>query len=517
MNGIRKMQFNILTDKWKVFAILSLITGIVVRMLLFGQIPFGMNQDEAYAAYEAYSLFRYGMDSHGYAFPVYLTVWGSGMSVLQTYLMIPFIAVMGFTDAAVRMPQLLMSIISLFVWYQLLLKVADKKLAAIGLFLLAVNPWHIMIARWALDCNLAPSFLLLAVYFWVLGMEKEKYLLCSALFYGVSLYCYAVIWMTVPVLLFLFFCYAVHSKRIRLSKTVVFSVLFLFVLALPLLLFVLINKGMLPEIKMEYFSIPRLAGMRDSEIALSGIWENTKTLAKLLIWQQDGNIWSAIPGYGMYYMFSLPLIVLGAIWFLADCFRNVQKNVYDAKIYILLFGAAALITALLVSDGNVNKVNGIHLPVIFCMAYFIYNVTVVRWKYFVTVATAAYLFSFAGFSHTYYTEYASMAEVGFYSGFKECLEYAKQITDGTICADVYQSLVLYYDQTPAEEFINTVNYENYPDPWLVVNSFGRYEVWMSSEDIRDDVVYICGIGKESLFINRGFKTQEFHSYMVAYK
>lgn len=34
-------------------------------------------------------------DSSGYRFPVYLTAWGSGMNALNTYLMIPFMAVFG--------------------------------------------------------------------------------------------------------------------------------------------------------------------------------------------------------------------------------------------------------------------------------------------------------------------------------------------------------------------------------------------------------------------------------------
>lgn len=517
MHISKKSIRNQFTDKWMLFAMFSLLIGIVVRMLSFGHIPYGMNQDEAYAGYEAYSLMHYGIDSHGYAFPVYLTVWGSGMSVLQTYLMIPCIAIFGFKDAAVRLPQLMMSLVTLVVFYQLLRKVTDQKMAAFGLFLLAVNPWHIMIARWALDCNLAPAFLLLGLYFWVLGMENDRFLFLSALFFGISLYAYAVIWMTVPILLLFLFLYGWYFKKIRFTKNVVGAVALLTVIALPLLLFVLVNKGLLTEIKTPYFSIPKLAGMRDSEISLQGIGSNAKSFAKLLITQRDGNIWSAIPGYGIYYMFSLPFIGMGALFLVKDFIFSLKNKSYDAVNFVFLSGVAAFITALLVSDGNVNKVNGIHIPAIFCCGYAIYRLSCIAWKHFLTVAVAAYLVSFAAFSHTYYTDYAKMAEVGFFSGFQECLAYAKQVTNGTICADAYQSLVLYYDKTPVREFINTVEYTNYPNPWLDVNRFGRYELWMDSADIRDDVVYICGTGKESLFTNRGFQIKKFHSYLVAYK
>ena len=59
--------------------ILLLLFGIIVRCYKFGAIPGGLNQDEAFSAYEAYSLLHYGMDSSGYAFPVYFNAWGSGM------------------------------------------------------------------------------------------------------------------------------------------------------------------------------------------------------------------------------------------------------------------------------------------------------------------------------------------------------------------------------------------------------------------------------------------------------
>ena len=69
-----------------------LAVGIGARVWRFGAVPGGINQDEAFAAYEAYSILRTGLDTSGYPFPVYLTAWGSGMNALESYLMMPFIA-----------------------------------------------------------------------------------------------------------------------------------------------------------------------------------------------------------------------------------------------------------------------------------------------------------------------------------------------------------------------------------------------------------------------------------------
>ncbi len=78
---------------WKLCIIF--IVAIFSRVILLGEVPGGIHADEAFASYEAYSLANYGVDSWGYHNPVYLAVWGSGMSALESYLMIPFVALWG--------------------------------------------------------------------------------------------------------------------------------------------------------------------------------------------------------------------------------------------------------------------------------------------------------------------------------------------------------------------------------------------------------------------------------------
>lgn len=82
-------------DYEKILFILIMAAGLFIRLWQFGNVPDGVNQDEAFAGYEAYSILHYGKDSFGYHMPVYLTAWGSGMNALNSYLMIPFIAVFG--------------------------------------------------------------------------------------------------------------------------------------------------------------------------------------------------------------------------------------------------------------------------------------------------------------------------------------------------------------------------------------------------------------------------------------
>ena len=187
----------------KLLFILILILGIGARLWMFGDVPGGINQDEAFAAREAWSLLHYGKDSFGYSYPMYLTAWGSGMNALNTYLMMPFIALFGMHTWVFRLPQMLIGILSLFAIEEIVSKVADWKCSLLAMFLLAVSPWHIMLSRWALESNLVVGFLLFGLLFFIYGMEKQPFFILSAVFYGLSLYCYAAVWPIVPIIILL--------------------------------------------------------------------------------------------------------------------------------------------------------------------------------------------------------------------------------------------------------------------------------------------------------------------------
>ena len=145
--------------------------GIFIRFINFTKVPSGFNQDEAFAAYEAFSLMNYGVDSFGYHNPVYFISWGSGMNVLASYLAIPFFRIFGCSEFTFRLPQLVLSVISLAVFYLILKELFSSRTALVGLFLLVISPWHIMVARWGLESNLAPHFLLYGFYFFIKGIK----------------------------------------------------------------------------------------------------------------------------------------------------------------------------------------------------------------------------------------------------------------------------------------------------------------------------------------------------------
>lgn len=180
--------------------LLLMLLGSTLRLACLGSVPGGIHQDESFVAWNAFALLHEGMDSAGHVCPVYMADWGDGHSALYVWMLIPFLALNGghISPILSRLPQAIVSIFTLWAIYCLLKRMFDRKLATWGLFLLAICPWHIMMSRWGLDANLAPGFLIFGLYFFVRGIEDKRFLPLSGLFYGLSLYCYAVIWPIVP-------------------------------------------------------------------------------------------------------------------------------------------------------------------------------------------------------------------------------------------------------------------------------------------------------------------------------
>ena len=148
-----------------------LLLAALVRLWKIGVVPGkgAIWQDEAIAGYDAWSIMKNGYDAWGYVNPVYANAWGSGQSMLQTYIMIPFIRTIGLNSVAIRLPIALIGGVTTVILFGMLLGEREKhslgaekrkisKELILGMLIMAIIPWNIMISRWALDCNFFPVF-----------------------------------------------------------------------------------------------------------------------------------------------------------------------------------------------------------------------------------------------------------------------------------------------------------------------------------------------------------------------
>lgn len=501
----------------RILFFLFMAIGIFTRIWKFWIVPGDINADEAFAGYDAYNLLHYGMDSAGYRFPVYLTTWGSGTSALNTYLMIPFMAVFGAKIWVIRLPQVIVACLTLWVTYLLVKKLFHERIALCALFLLAISPWHIGMARWGMDCNMAPGFLIFGFYFFVRGLEENKYLMPSALMYGLSLYCYATIWPVVPLMLLLQLVYGLAYRKIRFNRYLILSGLILGALATPLLLFLLVNMDVIEEIRLPFLSIPRLVVMRESEISLTGLPEKARRLWSVVKLQTDGLAWNSAGKYGIYYSGTLSFFMLGLFYCLKT---SVEKMLHkkEAPEFLLLVQAGGGVLLGLLVYININRCNILFIPMIVIAAVGIYYLcSLIDLRYLVLPALF-YLCMFAGFERYYFTEYNEILGYYFCDGLeaavREAITYDGQIY---VSYGLKHSEILFLAEVPVTEFIDTVEYYNYPSAYLDARSFGRFSYDFDPAAPEPDATYILSQNVDlAPFEQAGFTMHTHGYYTVAH-
>lgn len=498
-----------------------IIIGSLARLLFLSSYPGGISQDEAFSGYDAFSLANYGTDCFGYRFPVYNTSWGSGMSALYSWLSIPFIKLFGLNLWSMRLAQAILGILSLVVLYLLMKKVTSDKIAVLTLFLFTISPWHIVMVRWGLDSATTPAFLLFAMYFFVLGLEREKYLLLSAVFYGLSLYCYAFLWTLLPFILLFQIGYAYLHKKIKVSLVSMGAAIIIFLFALPLILFLLVNYDMIGEIQTSFLSIPKISYFRSGELGSGGFMGKLYSYYKVLFLQEDGNIWNAVPGYGIHYKFGLAFVFVGLLYSLWSCLIDLKNKSYNPFIYMIFQFLIGSFAALVVDKCDINKLNLLHIPAITFAGIGIYKLCKVIGKHTIYIIIVLYLVGFGFFEYSYFTSYNELISKEFNAGLIESVEYAMDITQGSICVTdkAYHSQVMLASQIPTPEYLETVVYTNYPSIWLEVASFGRFE-FQDKEilpSLSEDKVYIWESSQRGYFENHDYQVKEFANFIVAYR
>ena len=474
-------------------AIIILI-GVLVRIIGIDKYPNALNVDEASAGYEAFSILNYGIDRNGNFLPVFLVAWGSGQNALLSYLMMPFIAIFGLTTFSIRLPMAIIGGISLGIFYCLLKRMTNKKVAIIGLIFLAICPWHIMKSRWGLESNLFPDLMLLSVFLIIKGLQDKKivFQILGYIVAGLTAYAYGTSYFFLP-LFFIPVLFIMLKKKEITVKELIINLAVIGIVALPIIIFVIINTFNLPEIELPFLTIPRMEVNRYEEITsifssdfLEKSLDNFTGGLKILMYQIDGLPWNSLEDIGTIYTFSTIFTILGII--------VAIKNRKDIKYgYIMGIWLIVSILLLFVCEPNINRLNIIFFPIIFYTVVGIDEIAK-QGKVFAVLLAIVYILSFGLFVNSYLSENAN-DYMTFESNLEEPIEYLNTLQDKEIY--ITNSIkepyiyVLFYTKYDTRDFVNTVEYYNEDGAFRQVKSFGNYNfVSINVLDDRQENVYL---------------------------
>ncbi len=377
-----------------------LTIGCLVRLVGIGEVPVGLNADEAYAGYEAWAIANEGADSHGYTNPVYFVSWGSGMNVLYSYLSVPAVKMFGLNVFSLRITQVVFGCLTIVLIYLIARRFLDRKKSLVLFALLAICPWHVMLSRWGLESDILPFCLTLGVFGFVYGLKKKPLLLFSALGFGLSLYSYAVAWAVVPFLLALLIVYGIRTKQLMLNRWSMLAGCLLVLLGLPLLLFLLVNAGILPEIRTAVFSVPKMPVFGSGGYSLDVPTHLVNFVNVVLNLKPDG--YNAIPGFGLFFLFSSPLVVYG-LWHVGKkSLASWRSRSWSLEVVCVFWILAYIPVVLFIEDANATRINGVLMPVFIVMAIGLLHLAREGFgRRVLPVVMAAYAVSFLGFWQAY--------------------------------------------------------------------------------------------------------------------
>lgn len=222
--------------KPKIILILILILAVIVRFYNLTGVPVALNGDEAAFGYNAYSILHTLHDEHGQFLPWTFKSFGDFKPPILVYLLVPIEAVFGLNELVVRMPIAFVSTLLILLIYLIAKKIySSEPVALLSAFFSTISMWAIQFSRATWEASLALFFFTLAIYLFLLSLEKRKWLIPSLVLFMVSFYTYHAEKVAVPVMLValnLIFKSQLHLK----FKKVVWIIVLILILALPALL-----------------------------------------------------------------------------------------------------------------------------------------------------------------------------------------------------------------------------------------------------------------------------------------
>lgn len=345
------------------FLALIFILGLILRFIFLGEIPVSLHRDEAYLAYNAYSILLTGRDMNGTFLPLHLESFYFSPSG-YSFASIPFIFIFGLNQFSARFASAIFGALTIPVFYYLCFALFDKfknkgTIALISSFFLAVSPWHINLSRTATENVIVLFFVVLGalVYFIWVDKKKNYLLVLSYLLLGITTFIYQAPRGFTPLFVPLLGAYVfLKDKQLILKNLLKQFLLFLFIIVLPIII-IFSQKDLTVRISdLSVFNHPETALVLQEQVSNDTVAGLPYIVNRFFHNKATGYFFTIsenffkhlsfdflfldygfpdryrIPVSGLLYIFQLPLILLGV-------FSLLKK---DKKIAFFLTGWIAV-------------------------------------------------------------------------------------------------------------------------------------------------------------------------------
>lgn len=434
--------------------LLILALAIFLRVYKLDAIPTALFGDEIDVGYQAYSLWETGRDLTGRFMPFYLRSLSEFRTPLYIYSAVPFVGIFGLNEWGVRLPAAFWGLVSIAGIFLLARKLFNTQTALIAMLLTSISPWHLQYSRASFEVTMLLSFIIFGVYFFLLGLQKNRYLFLSAILLISSIYIYSTAVAFIPLLGLLLLI--IHFKEIIKIKikNILLLILTLLIILIPVIMSmytgeakerfslisifqdsVLIDKINLSRKGQEFYN-PE-GGVQKANPEFEKIFYNKplifaqvfitnyfKSLSPSFLFSEgDINFRHSIHEMGEEYYFEAILLLLGL-------FALIKL---DPKKSALVFGWLLLapIPSSLTDGGGFHATRlFIMLPPIVILSgvggsWIINNFKSIQVKLVAAFVIVLFIFNFTFYLHRYYVHYGPESWRWWHVGFKEAMLYIK--------------------------------------------------------------------------------------------
>lgn len=407
-----------------------LLVAFALRFYKLGEIPRGIDWDEASNGYNAYSILKTARDEYGSFLPLTNRSFDDYKPPLYMYLNVPTVALFGLTPFAVRLPSAFFGALTVALIYFLAKRLFENNrlkydISALSMLMLAISPWHIQLSRAAFEANVGLFFVVASFTSLLYAINTKKSILffISAIFFGLGFYSYHSVRIFSP-LLFLLTVIIFRKEIFKYPKKLLFTFgLIVILIVLPFFIFTpnkaisqrfetTTQKSQITDIEK---SIKFMLQDEESQIPLSNIIHNRRLVIaqtvfanylshfdfNFLFTKGDDNFRHHIENMGMLYLYQLPLILYG-IYLLI-------KNIGKETAFLLGWLMIAPLPASF-GDAVPHAVRSLSLviPLQIISALALLNIlkTIKFKKIFALILVFIVFFSLISYLHNHYAHYS---------------------------------------------------------------------------------------------------------------
>lgn len=406
------------------------VLAFVLRFYQLGAIPPSLDWDEASTGYNAYSILKTGKDEFGQSYPFLFRAFDGYVPPVLVYLNGVSISIFGLSEFAVRLPNALLSSLSVLGLYFLIYQLTQsKKVAGMSALFLAISPWHITYSRVNFFATLPVFFVVFGTYLFVLAIKNKYLLVVSAILFILAIFSYFSAYVFVPI--FTFGLIVLFRKSFSLvSKSLFLGVIFL----ASFYIFFLTGGGQARFRGVSAISDSDLVKRSANLILEEGFWGNVfhnrrYTYAHkflegyfanfrydFLFGKFDNVTRMKVPGdgYGLMYLVDLPLLVFGV-------YKLILKRNLFAKVMFLWLLIAPIAAAPTLPQMTSTRAILMVVPLVAISSYGFWSLSKnLILRYFLI---GPILLNFLIFTHGYFVHFSQEKAKDWFWGYRELFNF----------------------------------------------------------------------------------------------